>query len=208
MRVLTDYAAAQFVARSLPIARCALCRTSADVARAAKQLRLPVVMKLTGVLHKTDIGGVFIAHDQAALEKGYAQLLKLARRKKLKPVLMLQEFVQGTEVIIGIKRDAAFGHAIMVGIGGTAVELLKDVSFRICPITVQDAGEMLGELKMQRLLTGFRGSPPANMKQLTALMVKASRLPLRHRTIEEMDINPLIAGPQGAKAADVRIVFS
>ena len=121
---------------------------------------------------------------------------------------MLQEFVQGTEVIIGIKRDAAFGHAIMVGIGGTVVELLKDVSFRICPITVQDAGEMLGELKMQRLLTGFRGSPPANMNALVRVMVKASRLPLRHRTIEEMDINPLIAGPQGAKAADVRIVFS
>ncbi|MBI2971612.1 MAG: acetate--CoA ligase family protein [Candidatus Aenigmarchaeota archaeon] len=208
MRVLTEYEAMQFLGRHVPVARIVVCKNSAEVVRCVKRFRFPVVLKLAGVLHKTDVGGVKVARNYLELRNGYTKLMKTARSKKIRQKgIVVQEFVKGTEVIIGIKRDAAFGHAVMVGIGGIHVELLRDVSFRVCPITGKDAASMVDELRMKQLLFGFRGSRPANVKLLTSVLVKVSRLPLRRRDIEELDINPFMLNDKTGKVVDARIVL-
>src|SRR3989344_5599600 len=104
------------------------------------------------------------------------------------------------------KSDPAFGHAIMLGTGGTLVELIRDVSFRICPVTERDAAQMIEELKLKNLLYGFRGAPKADVNALKRIVVKISQLPQTHK-ITEMDINPLIVSTKGAKVVDARIVM-
>lgn len=208
MKVFLGKDAERFLG-GLPLAKSALCRNSAQVARAVKSLGFPVVLKIISsqAVHKTDIGGIKVAKDYAELRDNYIELVKLAKKKRIKmDGILLQEYARGTEVIIGIKKDPAFGHVIMFGTGGTLVELLKDVSFRVCPITEKDAASMIEELRLKKLLWGFRGSKPVNMKLLKSVMIKASRLPLRHKKIEELDINPLIINDKCAKVVDARVV--
>ena len=106
--------------------------------------------------------------------------------------ILVQEFIKGIELIIGIKKDSSFGHALMFGVGGVMVELLKDVSFRICPITHKDAEEMINDLKAKDLLTGFRDSKPVNLNLLKKCLIKASEIPKKFPNIKELDINPLL----------------
>ena len=127
--------------------------------------------------------------------------------KRLKGKIMAQEFVHGRELIIGIKKDPVFGHAIMFGIGGTLVEVLHDVSFRICPITSSDAQSMIDELKYKKLLMDFRGEKPVNLRLIKNILVKTSKLPLRNKKISELDINPLIANDKTVKIVDARISY-
>ena len=209
MRVLQEYEAEQFLKRHVPVARSLLCRNEQALVAAARKLRFPLVLKITGVLHKTDVGGVRIAKTPGELEAAYVSLLATIKKRKIKSKgILAQEFITGAEVIIGIRKDTAFGHAIMLGSGGVHAELLRDVSFRICPISEKDAKEMIGELKMRTLLTGFRGGKPINMKLLVRTLVKISKLPLRCKAMEEMDINPFIINDTIGKIADARIVFS
>ncbi len=119
----------------------------------------------------------------------------------------MQEFFKGREIIIGLKKDETFEHVIMVGIGGIYTEILKDVSFRVCPINLDDADEMLNELKLKKLLEGVRGEKRINFKLLNSLLVKVSKLPEKYGDIKEMDINPLIVNSKDAKIVDARIVL-
>ena len=116
--------------------------------------------------------------------------------------------MKGHYVLIGLKKDPVFGHVIAVGVGGIYAELLKDVAFRVCPITLHDAQEMVDELKLKELLTGFRGHPPANLPFLRNVIVDVSRLPLKHPEIEEMDIKPFVINEYTGVAVDARMVVS
>ena len=173
----------------------------------AKKFHFPLVLKIISekAVHKTEIKGVRIVASEAELRKNYIEMAKIAKR--LKGKIMAQEFVKGRELIIGIKKDPVFGHAIMFGIGGTMVELLHDVSFRICPITVRDAESMINELKYKKLLDEFRGEKAVNIKLIKNILVKVSNLPARNRKISELDINPLIANDKVAKIVDARIML-
>lgn len=209
MKIFLGKEAERFL-KGLPIAKSQLCRDSSEVVKCAKRFRFPLVLKIISkhVVHKTDIGGIRIAKDYAGLRKNYVELMGLSRKKRIKlDGMLVQEYARGVEVIIGIKRDRTFGHAIMFGIGGTLVELLRDVTFRICPISEQDAESMINDLKLVKLLQGFRGSKPANMKLLRSMLIKASRIPLKHRKIEELDINPLMIDGKAAKIVDARVVI-
>ena len=208
MKIFLGKEADKFLA-GLPVAKSQLCNDSGEVVKCAKRFHFPVVLKIISgqAIHKTDIGGIKVAKDYAELRNSYLELMRLSRDKRIKlDGILVQEHTKGTEVIIGIKKDATFGHVIMFGIGGTMVELLKDVSFRVCPINENDAESMIGELKFNKLLYGFRGSKPVNFKLLKSILVKVSKIPSRHKKIEELDINPLMISGNTAKIVDARVV--
>ena len=205
MKVLLGKKAEKFLV-GIPIAKSIITK---DIKKAEKSIKeYPVVLKIISskASHKTDIGGVKIVNNKQELEKEFNSLIKLSKTKKL-PLegILIQEYIKGREVIIGIKNDPSFGHAIMFGIGGIMVEVLKDVSFRICPIEESDAESMIEELKTKQILYGVRGENSVNINLLKKILVQASLIPKKHKNIEELDINPLIINDKEAKAVDVRV---
>jgi acyl-CoA synthetase (NDP forming) len=112
----------------------------------------------------------------------------------------------GTEIIVGVSRDPQFGPALMFGLGGVMVEVLGDVSFRIVPLSLRDAREMLHEIRGFRVLEGYRGHPPADLRALENLLLQVSRFIEENPSIQELDLNPVFAYAEGAVAVDARIV--
>jgi acyl-CoA synthetase (NDP forming) len=113
----------------------------------------------------------------------------------------------GVELVIGMIKDSQFGSILMFGLGGIFIEVLKDVSFRIVPLSREDAREMIREIKGFRLLEGYRGQPPVDLTYLEELLLKVSRFVVDCPRIKEMDINPIIAYADGAVAVDARIIL-
>ena len=209
-KVLAEYEAEKFLSKHLPVAESLLCRDSAETVAAAKKLGYPVVLKIISkdALHKSEIGGVAVAKSQAELFSAFSSLTNVAKAKKLRiEGILVQEFVGGKEVIIGIKKDDTFGHVIALGIGGKYVEVLRDITFRVCPITAKDAEAMIGELKFKAILFGARNEKPVNKDVLVKTLVAVSRLSTKNKKIQELDINPFIINEKSGKAADARIVF-
>ncbi|MBN1644975.1 acetate--CoA ligase family protein [Candidatus Woesearchaeota archaeon] len=188
----------QFISKYLPVAESYTVKSIDQI-----KPEFPLVLKIVSskFIHKTEVKGIRIVNNQEGLVKNFNELKKIKGTK----AILVQEFVKGTELIIGIKKDSSFGHAIMFGIGGVMVELLKDVSFRICPINDKDAESMINELKSKELLTGFRGQAPVNLKLLKKILVKASNIPVKNKNITELDINPLIINERQALAVDARL---
>ena len=119
---------------------------------------------------------------------------------------MVQKLYPGTELIIGINKDPVFGHAILFGLGGIFTEVLEDISIRKCPITLQDSQEMISELKASKIFKDFRGKK-LNIPLLKRTLVKVSKIPLKHKNIQELDINPFVLSEKSGVAIDVRIIF-
>jgi acetyl-CoA synthetase (ADP-forming) len=113
----------------------------------------------------------------------------------------------GLELVIGVIKDPQFGLMLMFGLGGTSVEVLKDVAFRIVPLTREDAGDMIRQIKGYPLLAGFRGQSASDINYLEELLMKLSAFVAENPEIKEMDINPLIAYENGAVAVDARIIL-
>ena len=183
--------------------------TSRKIKRFSKEVNLSnkVVMKIISkqALHKTEINGVKIVERE--FEKEFDFLVNLAKKKKIKlDGILLQEYLEGIELVIGIKKDETFGHVIMLGAGGILVELIKDVTFRVCPIDKKEAEKMINELKIKKLLYGFRGSS-VNLEHLKKTIVSVSKIPIKNPNIKELDINPFIINEKYGKVADARIVF-
>ena len=207
--VYTEERAEDFLRKYVPVAQHVLVDSLEDAEKAAKKLGFPLVLKIISpqALHKSDVKGVRFAKNTEELIAEYGALIALAREKKFfLEGILIQEFIEGSYVLIGLKKDAVFGHVLVFGIGGIYTELLKDVSFRVCPITEKDAEEMMNELKMKELLLGYRGSAPVNLKLLKKTMVTVSRIPLEHKDIEEMDINPFVINDKNGFVVDARIV--
>ena len=206
MKVFLGKKAEKFL-KGFPIAQSIITKDLKKANNFAK--KYPVVLKIISpkAIHKTDINAVRIIHNKEDFEKEFNDLVKMAKKKKI-PLegILVQEFVKGKELIIGIRNDPAFGHAIMFGIGGTLVEILKDVTFRVCPINEEDAESMIEDLRAKQILYGVRGEPPVNIKLLKKILVDASLIPLKYKRIEELDINPLIINDTEAKVVDVRVV--
>lgn len=207
-RVLTVDESQNLLKKYLPTAKFILAQTLSD---AKKMTKFPLVLKLVSdkAIHKTDVKGIRIVHSKSELEKEFKALQSVAKKKKL-PLkgIHVQEFVEGTELIIGIKNDLTFGHVLLFGMGGIFVEVFKDVSFRVCPITIKDASDMINELKSKKILEGTRGQKALNIKLLKEILVKTSKIPNDHPEIEEMDINPFILNDKKGFVADARIVLN
>jgi len=176
----------------------------------ARKFGFPVAMKVVSpsVLHKSDRGGVMLDIKSAAeAEKAYHLLMERYRGVKIGGVLV-QKMAGGkdsVELIVGGKKDAQFGSLIMLGLGGIFVEVMKDVTFRVCPITESDATAMIHELKSYPILAGARGRKPINERALVSTLLKVSAL-LEKENPKEFDINPLIADSSGCTAVDMRII--
>jgi acetate---CoA ligase (ADP-forming) len=195
-----------------------LLATSPDEAAAyAAQIGFPVVMKLASpdILHKTDVGGVVLGIDDAeAARAAYQAILLRARlahpEAQIRGVQVQLMITGGQEVIVGVKRDPTFGPLVMFGLGGIYVEALRDVSFRLAPLTLADAHAMICEIRSAKVLQGLRGAPPADIDALADAIVRLGQLAVDCPDIAELDVNPLLVLPegQGVLAVDVRVILS
>ncbi len=180
----------------------------------AAEVGYPVVMKIASpdILHKSDIGGIRVnIADEVELAEAYEDILARVRERmedaRIWGVSIQQMLPPGREVIIGVNRDPQFGPLLMFGLGGIFVEVMKDVTFRLCPVTPEEAREMLTEIRGFGLLRGARGQRPADLDAVIDVIVRTSALVTDFPEITELDINPLIVADKGAGAvaADIRI---
>ncbi|TKK89634.1 CoA-binding protein [Herbidospora galbida] len=190
--------------------------TSADHAvELATSIGFPVVLKIVSpdILHKTEAGGVLVGVGSAeAVRAGYDQIIANAQAYDAGAVIdgvQVQQMVGGGhEVIIGAVTDPTFGKVVAFGLGGTLVEVLKDVTFRLAPLTVHDSLAMLDDIKAAEVLRGARGAAPADRAALSTMIERVGALVADFPEIAEVDLNPVFASANGAVAADVRIILS
>jgi acetyltransferase len=195
--------------------RSAFAATPAEIGAAAARLGLPVALKIVSpqISHKTEVGGVRLDLRSAAEVVSAADSLAAAIRSAEPQAriegFLVQEMVRGVEMILGARTDPLYGPMLMVGAGGILVELVKDVAFRLLPVGEADARAMLGELKVTKLLAGFRGRPACDVEALVKAICGLSEFYLDHRHLAaDLEINPLIVLPEGegVRAVDVRWV--
>jgi succinyl-CoA synthetase beta subunit len=198
---IADEKAFELIKRIVALPKQFFCKNEKELEAALKRLNFPLVMKVSGknIIHKTELKGVKIVNSEEEARKEFARMKKIKGCEKV----LLQEFIQGIETIVGIKKDETFGQVIAFGLGGIWVEVLKDVSFRVCPISKEDAEEMIKEIKGYEILLGKRGEK-VNIERLVEVLVAISKFAVK-QNISEMDINPLICNSQNCFAVDVRI---
>jgi len=180
----------------------------------SRQLGFPVVLKVASadVVHKSDAGGVKLGlRTSKQVGKAYDDILATIKQKYPQAVIdgvSVQKMARpGTEVIIGMSKDAQFGPVLMFGLGGILVEVLKDVSFRIVPLAKRDAAEMIREIKGYPLLEGYRGQEPADVSNLEEWLLKVSDFVEQNPEVKEIDLNPIFAYSDGAVAVDARVIL-
>ena len=198
----------------IPVTQFKLAKTVEEATETAEQFGYPVVLKIVSpdIIHKSDAGGVIInlkskAEVQVAYEKILANAKKYKATAKIAGVLVQEMAPQSTEVIVGAIKDPQFGQTLMFGLGGVFVEILKDVTFRIAPITHEDAEEMVTGIKAYPLLKGYRNTPPTDIDAIISTLLNTSRLIMENPQIKELDLNPVLAYEKGAKTVDARIIL-
>ncbi|BAA30853.1 212aa long hypothetical protein [Pyrococcus horikoshii OT3] len=175
----------------IPIPEFKVARNEEEAVKFSREIGYPVVMKIVSpqIIHKSDAGGVKIniKNDEEARE-AFRTIMENARRYKpdadLWGVIIYKMLPLGREVIVGMIRDPQFGPAVMFGLGGIFVEILKDVSFRVAPISKDDALEMIKEIKAYPILAGARGEKPVNIEALADIIVKVGELALEFLKLE------------------------
>jgi acetyltransferase len=188
---------------------------AAEAADAAAAIGFPVALKIRSrdILHKTEAGGVVLTLRNRDEVRNAADAL-IASARAAHPAaqidgLLVQEMVSGVEAIVGAHSDALYGPLLLVGAGGVLVELVRDAALRLLPVTDEDVATMIDGLKLDRLLKGFRGRPPADRAALAQTARALARFYLDHRAkVSEIEINPLMVRPSGAVAVDVRVVWN
>jgi acetyltransferase len=194
-----------------------LAQSAEEAAAVAAEIGFPVVMKIVSpqILHKSDAGGVKVGIDgEDAAHRAYEEIVANAGafdpEAHIDGVLVIQMAPAGQEVILGMNRYPGFGPLLMFGFGGIFVEVFKDVTFRLAPVDRNEARRMIKAIRAVKLLKGFRGAPAADLEALQQALVRLSDLATNHPEIKELDINPLLAHPegQGATVADCRMLLA
>ena len=206
-RVLAEKEAEAFLEREgLPVSQRYYATTEQEALRASRRLGYPVCLKVSSrhILHKSDVGGVKVdlRADQEVLQ-AFRRLINIPKCEEV----VVQPYTAGQLLLVGIQRDPTFGPTLVVGSGGIYTEILKDVAFRVCPITHHDAKTMVEELKIYPLLQGVRGEPAVNLEKLHHFLLKLSHIAMCYPSLRELDINPLILHGEKLHVADARIVF-
>lgn len=200
----------------LPLLKSRLVQSADEAADAARTIGGPVVMKVMSadVVHKFDAGGVVLnVKGPEDAKAAYQRIVENVHRHvpgaRIDGILVEQMAPKGVEVILGASRDPRFGPLMMFGLGGTLVEVLKDVSFRLAPMWQISAERMIHEIRAFKVLDGFRGAPPADVPSIVDTLLRLSALVCNHPEVSELDINPLIVHPmgQGCSVADSRIML-
>jgi acyl-CoA synthetase (NDP forming) len=201
-QVLTSYGVAQ--------PRWRIVGTPEEVGRAARAIGGPVAVKAIapGLLHKTEAGAVRAGLAGRATATSAARDIEAAVADaglRLDGFLVQGMAPPGTELLVGMVLDPVFGPVFACGAGGTTAEVAGDVEVRLAPLTARDADEMLRALRAYPLLTGFRGAPPADLDALAEVILRVAALVSAHEEIVELDLNPVLASPEGAVVVDVRM---
>ncbi|MGQ4870633.1 MAG: acetate--CoA ligase family protein [Candidatus Thorarchaeota archaeon] len=205
----------------VPIPPYETATTADEAVEKAKKIGFPVVLKILSkdILHKSDAGGVKVnLKDEEAVRVAFEEIMENARRYgaergievDLSRGVFISSFAEmGTEVIIGVTRDPQFGHALMFGLGGIFVEVLKDVTFRLIPLSESDAREMIGEIKAAKILEGIRGQPPRDVDALVKVIMSVSKMVEENPEIRGLDCNPTFVYERGkgALVVDARILI-
>jgi acyl-CoA synthetase (NDP forming) len=198
----------------IPVTKFKVATSVEEAVKFAEGIGYPVVLKIVSpeVIHKFDVGGVLLNLKNASeVKDAYDKIIKSVRKHKpeakITGVLVQEMAPASTEVIVGAIKDPQFGPALMFGLGGIFVEVLKDVTFRIAPITEYDAKEMITEVKAYPILKGFRGQPPADIDAIAKILLSTSKLVMEHPEIKELDFNPIIVYEKGAKTVDARVIL-
>ena len=191
-----------------------LARNANEAVRIVKRMKGEVALKIVSpqILHKSDAGGVILKlKDPGEVEKAFNEIIERARayspEADIEGCIVSPMADDGVEVIIGTKIDDQFGPVIMFGIGGILVEVLKDVSFRVLPISRKAPNKMIREIKSYPILTGVRGKKPADRQAICELLLKVSQIIEAYSMIQEMDLNPVIVHEKGLTVVDVRILL-
>jgi acyl-CoA synthetase (NDP forming) len=198
----------------IPTARTRSVATPEEAAAAQQEIGGPVAVKLAAPIHKTELDGVRLglrtAEEAADAVRDMAATLRAnGQGDLLNHGFVVQEMVaDGVEMVVGVSHDPMFGPIVMVGLGGTLVELLADVSMRIHPLTDHDIDDMLIGLRGYPLLTGYRGSPPLDVLALKNVLVRVNALVETVPEIHELDLNPVFVRASGVTAVDARIRLS
>ena len=201
-------------AYGLLLPKSMLAKDAKEAVRVAKKIGYPVVMKIASpqIIHKSDAGGVKVnLTSDAQVRSAFKTILYNARKydkkAEIKGVLIVEMVKGGKEMIIGSKLEAGFGPVVMLGMGGIYVEVLKDVTFRLAPLTNKEADDMIASIKTQKLLTGVRGEKPSDVAKLSECIQRLSQLVTDFEEIKELDMNPVLVMEKGkgCRILDVRI---
>jgi acyl-CoA synthetase (NDP forming) len=214
--LLTEVEAKQLLAEAgLPVVETRFAANRDEAVAVAGQLGYPVVLKVVSaqIAHKSDVGGVQLnlgsAKDVAAAFDAIMTAARKAAPDATIDGVSVQRMAEpGIEVIAGMTTDPQFGPVLMFGLGGVLVEVLKDVAFRVVPITGRDARQMIREIQGFPVLQGYRGQAPADLDALEGLLLKLSAFIEGHPQVAELDLNPVFAYANGALAVDARIALA
>lgn len=191
----------------VPVPEFEWCRNRADALKAADRIGYPVVVKVVSpaIVHKTEVDGVAVGvAGPDELESHYRRLSRLPDFKGV----LIDQTVSGLELIIGGKNDVQFGPVMLMGIGGTAVEIYQDTAIRMAPLSAADVESMAAALRGRRFLQGYRGRPPVSLPHLTRVMLRVSELMIELQDlVESMDLNPVFCSDQHCTVADARIML-
>ena len=214
-KAMTELEAKEFLERyGIPFPKRSVAKSPEEAVEMSRKIGYPVVFKILSpdILHKTDVGGVKLnIRDDVAAREAFLEIMKNVKEKapnaRIEGVLIEKMISGGHEVIIGGIQDPVFGPVIMFGgLGGIYVELFKDVTFRLAPINMDEAEEMIRETKGYKILSGFRGVEPANIEILKDMLVKTSKIIAEHNEILELDLNPVRIFRDRAVVLDAKII--
>jgi len=199
----------------IAVTEARLATSATKAVAAAREIGFPVVLKVISadIAHKSDVGGVALDLGNAAgVRNAYSQMMKSVQEAapgaSVDGVSVQHMARPGTEVIIGMTTDPQFGPVMMFGLGGIFVEVLKDVAFRIVPLEPRDAKQIIREINGYPVLEGVRGQPAADLGALERMILQVSEFVSEHPEVAELDLNPVIAYPDGAVAVDARVVLA
>ncbi len=192
----------------------ALVKTAGEAVEVSKEIGFPLVLKIASpdALHKSDMGGVAMdLKNVQEVERSYNKIIDNLKRNvpnaRIAGALIQKQIPETTHLIVGGLYDEQFGPAVMFGLGGVFVELFKDVSFRIAPVTETEALEMVKEIKAYPVLSGYRGAKMLDITQLTQTIVNISELISNINAIKEVELNPLFVYEKDVSAVDARIIL-
>jgi len=198
----------------IPVTKFEVAKSEAEAVKFAEAIGFPVVLKVVSpdIIHKSDVGGVIVGLKSAGeVRDAYKRILENVKKHradaKIVGILVQEMAPASTEVIVGAIKDPQFGPALMFGLGGIFVEVLKDVTFRVAPINEDEAREMITEVRAYPLLKGYRNMPPADIEAIIKILLNTSRLVMEHEEIKEVDLNPIMVYEKGAKTVDARIIL-
>jgi len=186
-----------------------------EATEAGEKLGFPLVMKIISpdIIHKSNLGGVAMnVINSLQIKKAYKNIISQVIEKKpdakIDGILLYKQAPEGLEVIVGMIRDPQFGPTVMFGLGGIFVEILKDVSFRVCPVDRNDIDEMLTETEGTKMLQGYRGQPRRDVNAISKIIMIVSKLALDYSVITEIDLNPIIVYEKGAIVVDAKVFLN